>query len=78
MARPEVTVVARAKDSVATTEGYRGDGGGGDEDYGKGNSGKNGERSGNSGGRCLSSLSYFLFFGRAHNKVTRFVFLLDT
>ena len=35
VARPAVTVVARAKDSAAMTEGYRGDGGGGDEDDSK-------------------------------------------
>ena len=51
-----MTVVARAKDSAATTEGYRGDGGGGDEDDSKGNSGENGERGVNSGG-CVSHLS---------------------
>ncbi len=50
VARRAVTVVVRAKDSAAITEGYRGDGGGGDEDDSKGNSVENGERSGNSGG----------------------------
>ena len=68
-------VVARAKDSATRTEGYRGNDGGGNKDDSKGNSGKNGEHSGNSRGRA--SL-YFLFFGQAHDKVTRFVFLLDT
>ena len=50
VARPAVTVVARAKDSAATTEGYCGDGGGGNKDDSKSNNSKNGERSGNSGG----------------------------
>ena len=39
VARPTVTVVARVKDSVATTEGYHGNGGGGNEDNSKSNSG---------------------------------------
>ncbi len=50
VARPAVMVVARAKDSAASTEGYHGNGGGGDEDDSKGNRGKNGERRGNSRG----------------------------
>ena len=45
MARPAVMVVARAKDSAATTEGYHSNGGGGDEDNSRSNSGKNGEHS---------------------------------
>ncbi len=57
VARPAVTVVARAKDSAVTTEGYCGDGSGGNEDDSKSNSGKNGERSGNSRGGA-SHLSY--------------------
>ena len=76
VARSAVMVVARVKASVATTEGYRGDGGGGDEDIRKSNSGKNGERSDNSGGGASHLyLSFYFFFGRAHNKVARFVFL---
>ena len=74
VARPAVTVVARAKDSATTTEGYRGDGGGGDEDDSKGNSGENRERSGNSGGGashlCLS-------FVRLTTKSRGLFFLLD-
>ncbi len=62
VARPAVTVVARAKDSAAMTEeGYQGDGGGGDEDDSKSNSGKNGECSGNSGGGA-SHLCLIFFF----------------
>ncbi len=61
VARPAVTVVARAKDSAATTEGYRGDGGGGDKDDSKSNSGENGERSSNSGGGA-SHLCFIFFF----------------
>ena len=49
VARPAVMVVARAKDSAATTEGYRSNGGGGNEDNSKGNSGENEEHGGNSG-----------------------------
>ena len=45
VARPAVTVVARAKDSAATTEGYCGNGDGGDKDDSKSNNGENGERS---------------------------------
>ena len=75
VARPAVMVVARAKDSAVSTEGYRGNGGGGDEDDSKSNSSKIGERSGNSGG---GASHLCLFFCRAHDKVTRFVFLLDT
>ena len=78
VARPAVTVVARAKDSAATTEGYRGDGGGGDKDNSKSNSGENRERSDNSRGGASHLCLIFFFFGPAHNKVTRFVFLLDT
>ena len=55
--RLAVTVVARGKDSAATTEGYRGDAGGGDEDDSKSNNGETGERSGNSGGGA-SHLGY--------------------
>ena len=76
VARPAVTVVARAKDSAARTEGYRGDDGGGNKDNSKSNSGENGERQQRR--RRLSSQSYFLFFGWAHDKVTRFVFWLNT
>ncbi len=60
--RLAVTVVTRAKDSAATTEGYRGNGGSGDKDNSKSNSGKNGERSGNSGSSAshLCLISFFL------------------
>ena len=60
MARSAATVVARAKDSVATTAGYCGNGGGGDKYDSKGNSGENGERGGNSGGGA-SHLCLILF-----------------
>ena len=62
VARPAVTVVARAKDSAATTEGYRGDGGGGNEDNSKGNCGKNRERGGNSKGSASHLCLIFFFF----------------
>ncbi len=62
VARSAVMVVVRAKDSAATTEGYRGNGGSGNKDDRKSNSGENGERSGNSGGGASHLyLSYFLF-----------------
>ena len=76
VARPEVTVVARAKDSVAMTEGYHSNGGGSNKDNSKGNSGGNGERSGSSGGG--TSHICLIFFVGLTTKVTRFLFLLDT
>ena len=50
-----------SKGSVATTAGYRGNGGGGNKDDSKGNSGENGERSGNNGG-SVSHLSLIIIF----------------
>ena len=70
--RLAVMVVARANDSVATTEGYRGDGGSSDKDDSKSNS------TGNAAATRRHLCLIFFFFGRAHDKVTRFVFLLDT
>ena len=61
VARPAVTVVARAKDSAATTEGYRGNGGGGNEHDSKSNSSENGECSGNSGGGASHLCLIFSF-----------------
>ena len=57
--RPAVTVVARVKDSAVTAEGYRGNGGSGDEDDSKGNSGENRERSGRGGASHLCLIFFF-------------------
>ena len=74
VARPAVTVVARVKDSAATTtEGYHGNGDGGDEDNSKGNSSENGECGGNSGGGASHlCLVFFFLVGLTAG------FLLDT
>ena len=69
--RPAVTVVARVKDSVVTSEGYPGNGGGGDEDNSKANSGKNGEHSGRGGASHLC-LIYFLSGSGLGHKVCFF------
>ena len=64
-------VVVRAKDSAATTEGYRGNGGSGNKDDRKSNSGENGERSGNSGGGASHlCLIFFFLVGLTTDKVT--------
>jgi len=71
LARPAVTVVARAKDSAATAEGYCNDGGGGNKDDSKSNSSKIGERSGNSGGGASHlCLIFFFLVGLTTDKVT--------
>jgi hypothetical protein len=68
----------RAKDSAATTAGYSVDGGGSNKDDSKGHSGENGEHGSNSGGGTSHLCLIFFFFGRAHDTVMRFLFLLNT
>ena len=69
-------VVARAKGSAATTAEYRGDGGGGDADNSKGNSGKNGERGSNRGGGASHLCLNFFWGGSQHSHEV--CFLIDT
>ena len=66
----------KSKGSAATTAGHHGNGDGSDKGDSKGNSGKNGDRGRNNGGG-ISHLS-LIFFCRAQDTVTRFVFLLNT
>ncbi len=76
--RSVVTVVARATVSMATTARYHSNGRGGNKNDSKGNSDKNGERGGNNGGSASHLCLIFYFFCQDHDKVTKFIFLLDT
>ena len=72
------TVMARATGSAAMTPGYRGDGGGGneDEDNSKGKSGETGNVAATTEAATLISV-LFHCFRQAHDTGMRFVFLLD-